>query len=83
MRLLPADNCLLIFDDGQGSFVVFLEQVQTLSNAIVRGASKKIIRKDKLSGKACFAYDENKRMLAVSTKLQVWKPVHRYLQVGL
>jgi hypothetical protein len=50
---------------------VYLEQVQSLGHAIHRGASKKLLRKDKLLGEPLFAYDESKRMLAVSVKRQV------------
>jgi hypothetical protein len=50
---------------------VYLEQVQSLGHAINRGASKKLLRKDRLLGEPLFAYDESKRMLVVSVKRQV------------
>jgi hypothetical protein len=81
MRLLPADHCLLILEDGEGSVVIYLEQTQSLGPAVLReGAYKKLLRKDKLPGDRHFAYDERKRMLVVSIKYQVR---HQYLNRGL
>jgi hypothetical protein len=72
MRLLPADHCLLILEDVEGSVVIYMEQVQSLGPAVRRdGAYKKLLRKDKLPGDCHFAYDEGKRMLIVSVKYQV------------
>jgi hypothetical protein len=71
VQLLLANNLLLIYNNGHGSIMIYLEPIQTMGLAIQRGASKKALREDKLGGAALFAYDESKRMLAVCVKLQV------------
>jgi hypothetical protein len=71
VRLLPKDNCLLVYDNGDGSILVYLEQLHSLGPAVRRGAYKKILQGDKLGGAVLLAYDEVKRTLAVSGQLQV------------
>jgi hypothetical protein len=68
---LPNDKCLLIYDQGDGSLALYLEPMDALGHAIRRSAFKKPLQKDKLGDQILFAYDESKRTLAVSGKLQV------------
>jgi hypothetical protein len=76
MRLLPGENCLLVIDQGDGSIVLYLERVQNLGLAIRRGACKKTLQKDKIGDRVLLAYNETKRTLAVSGKLQVGTIAH-------
>jgi hypothetical protein len=76
MRLLPGENCLLVYDQGDGSIVLYMERVQNLGNAIRRSAYKKALQKDKIGNHVLLAYDETKRTLAVSGKLQVGTVVY-------
>jgi hypothetical protein len=76
MRLLPGENCLIVFDQGEGSIVLYLERVQNLGPAIRRTAYKKTLQKDKIGDHVLLTYDETKRTLAVSGKLQVSTVAH-------
>lgn len=65
LQLLQADRCLLVIDDVDGDFMVYLERIHDLSAAVAAGRNKKRVVKQKIGDQVLLAYDETKRMLAV------------------
>lgn len=67
IQLLTKKKCLLILDDGKRNLDVYLEPLETLSNAVQNKRAKKHIHGERLGQNAVIAYDETKRTLVVCT----------------
>lgn len=67
IQLLTKKRCLLILDDGKRNLDVYLETLETLSNAVQNERDKKHIHGERLRQNAVIAYDETKRTLVVCT----------------
>ncbi|KZT12556.1 uncharacterized protein LAESUDRAFT_753628 [Laetiporus sulphureus 93-53] len=65
VQLLQNDKCLLIVDDNHGAIKTFLEASHTMQGALSRSSYKKILHREKVGSNCMFAFDEQKRMLAV------------------
>lgn len=63
--LLENDKCLLILDDQRHHLIVFLEEMNSLDNAIQHNVRKKLVHCDKIGKEVIVAFDERKRMLAI------------------
>ena len=63
--MLPRERCLLVIRLQDGSLQIYLERLGELEKAVEIGAAKKNLRKDKIGDDFLFAFDENKRMVAV------------------
>ncbi|KAI0959615.1 hypothetical protein AcW1_004397 [Taiwanofungus camphoratus] len=67
IQLLSSGKCLLIVDDKRGSVKIMLESPTILNNTLSRSSSaaKKVLHREKIGNSCLFAFDEEKRMLAV------------------
>ena len=70
-QLLENDKLLLVLAD-RDNFLVYLERLPAVDNAILRGKPIKIFHRDKLGRGVLFAFDETKRTLAVCAPTRVW-----------
>ncbi|KAF9531678.1 hypothetical protein CPB83DRAFT_848544 [Crepidotus variabilis] len=64
-QIFAHDKLLLIVDDNQGTFSVYLESVVSIGNAIKASRPRKVIKQEKTGKDVVIAYDETKRMLAL------------------
>ncbi|KAF7982845.1 hypothetical protein HWV62_25812 [Athelia sp. TMB] len=73
VQLLQDDRILLVVAERTGKLLIFLERLDCIDQALIRGASKTQLHRDKIGSDFLLAYDESKRMFAVcsSAKLMI------------
>ncbi|KAF7978535.1 hypothetical protein HWV62_45432 [Athelia sp. TMB] len=73
VQLLQDNRILLVVAERTGKLLIFLERLDCIDQALIRGVSKTQLHRDKIGSDFLLAYDESKRMFAVcsSAKLMI------------